>query len=559
MPRTALGGFGHAPTDMRADQLQPQGARLRYVSARRRRSSIRRKQSRAVASRQVVAALSQPRCTGSVLAAQRARRAASRRRTATQTSPASPQRTADLVERRAAAPVHAEVAAVRHRARRPPPARRRSLHAADSVEPRRRSPSVTRSRVRSTCPAIPTRSPSPSTSMRDAEGLPDRWRIVSMLGYRENLLDPYNGNNWLKGDSPAFGEDWFFNLIGISDTLVEPRRFPVPVGDTGHRQPRQQRHVRRRRADRLRRRPSRSKPCSTRATRSSSRPTTNSASRRSFNISYVDTKENGLVDIDAPRAARRATTTTSACRSCSSTSTCATSRTATTSTASASASSRSSRTSAASCSRTARSACACSAPATTTAGSTTSRAFRRIEKDTNSGLNDVSGSDALRDDDVFVANLYRQDFPVLGFTSQATSLYNRNREGDDVVLRRQRLHRAAGVARPRAPQRLRRRLRRLQRRRPLRPLEPHRRRCTARSATTTAACSSSAAQDIRAGFAAAEVSRDFDWMRVRVSAAYAQRRRRSVRRHARPASTRSSRTRSSPAPTRATGSARRCR
>ncbi len=43
--------------------------------------------------------------------------------------------------------------------------------------------------------------------------------------------------------------------------------------------------------------------------------------------------------------------------------------------------------------------------------------FRRIEKDTNSGLNDL-GED-LRDDDIFVANLYRQDFPVLGMTSQA--------------------------------------------------------------------------------------------------------------------------------------------
>jgi hypothetical protein len=52
--------------------------------------------------------------------------------------------------------------------------------------------------------------------------------------------------------------------------------------------------------------------------------------------------------------------------------------------------------------------------------------FRRIEKDTNSGLNDLS--EDLRDDDVFVANLYRQDFPVLGFTSQVSLLYNRNRE-----------------------------------------------------------------------------------------------------------------------------------
>jgi hypothetical protein len=55
--------------------------------------------------------------------------------------------------------------------------------------------------------------------------------------------------------------------------------------------------------------------------------------------------------------------------------------------------------------------------------------FRRMEKDTNSGLNDIS--EGLREDDVFIANLYRQDFPVLGFTSQAVLLYNRNRENSE--------------------------------------------------------------------------------------------------------------------------------
>jgi hypothetical protein len=54
--------------------------------------------------------------------------------------------------------------------------------------------------------------------------------------------------------------------------------------------------------------------------------------------------------------------------------------------------------------------------------------FRRLEKDTNSGLNDLG--QRLREDDVFVANLYWQDMPVRGFFSQATVLYNRNREDD---------------------------------------------------------------------------------------------------------------------------------
>jgi hypothetical protein len=55
--------------------------------------------------------------------------------------------------------------------------------------------------------------------------------------------------------------------------------------------------------------------------------------------------------------------------------------------------------------------------------------FRRLEKDTNSGLNDVT--QPIRSDDVFVANVYRQDFPVLGLVSQGTLVWNRNREGSD--------------------------------------------------------------------------------------------------------------------------------
>jgi len=54
--------------------------------------------------------------------------------------------------------------------------------------------------------------------------------------------------------------------------------------------------------------------------------------------------------------------------------------------------------------------------------------IRRLEKDTNSGLNDAGR--ALRDDDLYVANLYAQDLPVLGHTSQLIAAHNRNRETD---------------------------------------------------------------------------------------------------------------------------------
>jgi hypothetical protein len=62
------------------------------------------------------------------------------------------------------------------------------------------------------------------------QGFPDRWRIVEAIGIKENLLDPYNGYNRLKGDRPMFGEDWYLAFIGISDSVFEPRSFPLPVG-----------------------------------------------------------------------------------------------------------------------------------------------------------------------------------------------------------------------------------------------------------------------------------------------------------------------------------------
>ena len=53
-----------------------------------------------------------------------------------------------------------------------------------------------------------------------------------------------------------------------------------------------------------------------------------------------------------------------------------------------------------------------------------------MEKDINSGLNDVT--EDLRDDDLFIFNLYWQDQPKLGFFSQGTIIYNMNREDNDV-------------------------------------------------------------------------------------------------------------------------------
>ena len=48
-----------------------------------------------------------------------------------------------------------------------------------------------------------------------------------MLGYKSNLLDPYN-RNVLKADRPVFGS-WFFNLGLIAESVFESR--DLPTGD----------------------------------------------------------------------------------------------------------------------------------------------------------------------------------------------------------------------------------------------------------------------------------------------------------------------------------------
>lgn len=59
--------------------------------------------------------------------------------------------------------------------------------------------------------------------------VPDRWRLVEDLGVHERWWDPYNQNT-LKGDRPIFGQDWFLNLSAIGDIVFEARRLPTPVG-----------------------------------------------------------------------------------------------------------------------------------------------------------------------------------------------------------------------------------------------------------------------------------------------------------------------------------------
>jgi hypothetical protein len=79
----------------------------------------------------------------------------------------------------------------------------------------------------------PSQVPPPLPNLpRETVAVPDRWRIMQSLGFKFPLFDPYN-QNVIKGDLPVLqntlGPDWFFNLGIIADTLYEQRNFPVPV------------------------------------------------------------------------------------------------------------------------------------------------------------------------------------------------------------------------------------------------------------------------------------------------------------------------------------------
>ena len=144
--------------------------------------------------------------------------------------------------------------------------------------------------------------------------------------------------------------------------------------------------------------------------------------------------------------------------------------------------------------------------------------LKRIEKDTNSGLNDLN--QPLRRDDVFVANVFKQDFPTVGHTTQVTVLHNSNREGGPDYYNNN-----GGLERPAV----------------IGDVRPHDYHVTYLGVNgdghfgrwnltssfygafgrDTRHPLAQQSQRIEAFFAAAELSRDFDWVRVRGTAVVA--------------------------------------
>ena len=356
--------------------------------------------------------------------------------------------------------------------------------------------------------------------------VPDRWRLIETLGVvRERWFDPYH-QNVLKGDRPIDraratwlpikGDDWFFVANAVSDTVLEPRTFPIPNGIQTSERPGSLDVFGRNRSlvfsqtfiagAALIKGSTAFKP-----------PDVEYRLTLAYNFNHVDVPERRVLDVRPSRPSYRSDAFLGVQE----------------------------------------------AFIDKHLGNTSDRydfysirvgiqpfqsdfrgflfndsqlgirlfgnrdnnrfqfnlaAFWRLEKDTNSGLNDVTQSP--RDDFVLTANLYRQDFPFVGLTSQISVTYNRNREGDDVQID----HNGFPV-RPALLGDLRGRdydvvylgysadgrIGRLN-----------------LSASVYAALGedrnsffTSAPARIRAGFGAAELSYDHDWMRFRLSGLYA--------------------------------------
>jgi len=360
-------------------------------------------------------------------------------------------------------------------------------------------------------------SPLPRPTLSDyaaAVPLPDRWRIVDALGYKQSLLDPYN-RNALKADRPLL-KNWFFDLGLISDTVFEDRNIPTAVGAS--------------------------------ATRAAGEYDTFGGDRRMtvlenvaaeltlyrgdtvfappsyqikitpvFNINYNRAGELGVLNVDPARGTTRTDHFVGLQEAFGE---------ARLHIASQRFDFDSVRVGIQPFSSDFRGFLFQDNQLGLRFFGTRDNNiyqynlawFRLLDKDTNSGLNNVRVP--LRHDDVLLANLYRQDTPIAGFTSQVTVLYNRDHEAGEV-----RYDTDGFIVIPAAFG--------LERARNFDVMyagyngDGHLGRLNLTTSLYYAVGHDQPGTfvnrdvDVRAGFAAAELSRDFSWLRPRLSVLYA--------------------------------------
>ncbi len=285
------------------------------------------------------------------------------------------------------------------------------------------------------------RAPPPQAFPADQVPIPDRWRLIETLGLvTEKLTDPYNQNTY-KGDRPInrakvpwlpiTGDDWFFVANLISDSVYEPRTFPIPVGVQTTEDP-DRNDVFGNDFSQVFSQTFIAGFALLKGSTTFAPPTIEYRVTLAYNVNYVDVPERRVLFVEPSRDSERLDHFLGVQEAFVDyhLSQFDTDRFDFISIR------------------------AGIQPfqsdfrgflfndqqlGVRLFGSRDNNrfqfnlgAFWRLEKDTNSGLNSVVQSP--RDDFVFVANAYRQDFLIPALTSQFTVVYNRNREADDIEI-----------------------------------------------------------------------------------------------------------------------------
>lgn len=284
------------------------------------------------------------------------------------------------------------------------------------------------------------RAPPPQAFPTEDIPIPDRWRLIETLGLvKERFWDPYNQNTY-KGDRPINpdkvpwlpikGNDWFFVVNAISDTVIEPRSFPIPVGVQTTEDP-----------DRLDvfgnafssvfSQTFIAGAALIKGNTAFKPPDVEYRVTFALNVNYVDVPERRVLFVEPSRASHRLDHFVGV-------------QEAFFDYHFRNVSTRydfdSMRIGIQPFQSDFRGFLFNDQQLGLRLFGTRDNnrfqynlgAFWRLEKDTNSGLNSVT--QRPRDDLVFVANAYRQDFLIPALTSQITLVYNRNREGDQIEI-----------------------------------------------------------------------------------------------------------------------------
>jgi hypothetical protein len=284
------------------------------------------------------------------------------------------------------------------------------------------------------------RPPPPTAFPTDQIPVPDRWRLIESLGVvKERWFDPYHQNT-LKGDRPIdraklkwlpiHEDDWFFTLNAVSDTVVEPRTFPIPVGVQTTSRP-QSLDVFGQQSSVVASQTFIVGASLVKGSTAFKPPEIEYKLTLAFNVNYARVPERRVLFVEPSKPTHRTDQFLGVqeayidyhLRNLSD---------------------RYDFDSLRGGVQPFQSDFRGFLFNDQTLGlrlfgnrdgnrlQYNLAAFWRLEKDTNSGLNDVT--QRPRDDWVFVANVYRQDFLVPGFTSQVTAVYNRNREASRVQI-----------------------------------------------------------------------------------------------------------------------------